>query len=197
MIEEYSLLKWVINIKIVSDSVSCIIGYLITQFVKFHLSLLIYYVATTNYYIINFLWGIIITVIFHFLTNNMYGYVMTHKKRIDNISKYILENINEKNYGKWKIYLYFFLIAYCYHCLLILNIDNAFLAASITQSVFSVIIIESINNNIHKKFYKKIMNYLDSVPNPKIYKTPTIIENYDVKSFIDEKIPTPPRIKYC
>lgn len=194
MICEYSLLKWLINTKIVNDMVSKIIGYLLTQFVKFHLSLIIYYTTTTRYYLSNFLWGVLINVIFYFLTDNLYGYVMTHKDRIDIVSAYILENISEKKYNIWKKYLYFIFVAYCFHCLLIINIDNTFLALTITQSVLSTIVIDTINNNYHKKFYLKFKNYFSRKPIQKIHNIPIIFDNYDTKNTTEDKIPTPPKI---
>jgi len=119
---------------------------LITVIIRTHIDAVTAYLLTPDIFILNSLVRIIISTILILNSKYIYDIVQRYTPEVYNLSRYLINNYNEKNFKRWKqkvnltMCIYFYLVTY------IIDITSISLRVTIIEYLICYIIVEIIDN---------------------------------------------------
>ena len=119
---------------------------LITVIIRTHLDAFTAYLLTPDIFLLDSLMRITVSTTLILNSKYIYDIVQRYTPEVYNLSRYLINNYNEKNFKRWKrkvnltLCIYFYLITY------IIDITNISLRVTIIEYVICYIIVELIDN---------------------------------------------------
>ena len=163
--EEY-IFSSLITSKYAQNLLSTLLIYITTGIVKFHLSILIYWLFNGDFFT-EMILPIFTNVLLSQASPTMFSYIKTHDQYYTNFSKYLISNYSRANFKKWKRIVLLILFIYSLIGIYMVTVDNLFLLITLLQTFCSVVICEVIDNyqyifyKIHNMIYKPKVTIMD------------------------------------
>jgi len=201
--EDY-LLKSLITSSYAKNGLMIILTYLITGLVRFHISVALCALFSFGNWF-DYISPIIITVLLSLASNNIYGYVTTHKKSYKKLIDCIITNYSMTNFILYKRRVLLALGVYIMLALYFIEINNHFIIVTVIQTAISFGICDLLENDVPQAFIQRLLGRWKQEPimeefvmingiyfPPHKSKQSTRIVPL-VPEDIPEKPPTPPR----
>lgn len=202
--EDY-LLKSLITSSYAKNGLMIILTYLITGLVRFHISIALCALFSFGN-LFDYISPVIITVLLSLASNNIYGYVMTHKKSYKKLIDCIITNYSMDNFILYKRRILLALGVYIMLALYFIKINNHFILVTVIQTAISFGICDLLENDVPQAFIRRILGRWKHEPIMEefamvdgVYFPPNKSKQFTkiitlISDDIPEKPPTPPRM---
>src|SRR3990167_8200151 len=140
--EDY-ILNTIVKSSYSKNSLTLLLMCAVTVVLKFHLSAIISALFIFNS-VLDLAFPIFVSLFISAVSGSLFRYVETHKTTWESIVDYFLNNYSKKQFVVWKRLFLSVLVCYSMIVLLLVKIDNYFIAISIIQTSISFIITDLI-----------------------------------------------------
>lgn len=176
--EEY-VVSALVNSNYARNTLTTLIMYNVTWMLRFHLSLLLCWLFTTNN-VLDLVSPIMVNIVLSYASNFMYQYVSTHREFYENIA---LDLINDHSIERVKlIKRYMFGIIFCYVMIAawLVEITSELIILSTIQTAIAFVICDVVEN--YQTFKVHVNRWLSRIIKPKtrISDSYVVVDDYRV-----------------